>query len=78
VPRFSIGIDSTEVPRARTRSTDPSGVLRNSYGRSIMPKVSYSVSMAGEGASAGWTQKVRMLVNSRIPTAASSRPSRCA
>src|SRR5215218_908092 len=36
VPRFRIGIASTAVPRARTRSTGPSRVLRNSYGREVM------------------------------------------
>jgi hypothetical protein len=30
VPRFRIGVASTEVPRARTRSTVPSGVVANS------------------------------------------------
>jgi hypothetical protein len=29
-------VDSTEVPRARTRSTGPSGVVANSYGRSVI------------------------------------------
>src|SRR6266540_1398063 len=37
VPRFRMGVASTEVPRARTRSSGPFGVLTNSYGRSVMP-----------------------------------------
>jgi hypothetical protein len=37
VPRLSIGVPSTENPRARTRTTGPSGVLANSYDRSVMP-----------------------------------------
>src|SRR5215213_12043236 len=36
VPRFRIGVASTEVPRARTRTAGPSGVVANSYGRSVM------------------------------------------
>ena len=91
VPRLSIGVPRTENPRARTRSTGPSAVVRNSNGRSVMappagsatPSSSYpgegrakhhSLRVAGGGVSAGCTQKVRMLVNSRMPTAASSRP----
>src|SRR4029450_8672862 len=36
VPRLSIGVPRTENPRARTRSTGPSSMVRHSNGRSLM------------------------------------------